>query len=433
MIVVNLLLNVVLIEILPVCGELIWIDLFAALNTLFCCVALAQSAFNIMLENNDSDHLLPKWLVRFGAGCAAVARTCFIRASATRSAGPITVGEHHGGFTEETGNAFLAAFVGDEKEDVSIITESVAGMLYRHQTGIKRKLRYTEVKQGPDTHPAASCATEHERRALQEKLVFFERLFFLLDEDCSLYIEADECTSLLAYCALDLDPHERALAVALYDSDNDGLLTRADVRRLRAKRGKPYFMYCAPTPPTHPTQPTHTHPIPSHLPLCPALSLPPCSLAPLPPPRPSIRNPMFPCWSSGQVGLVSASSLRCAWLCRCLARAQFTYMCLCELCGLPIAQIENSLKNMKDATDGRRRRAGAYWKRLAERLDQRARVIVPSLCARRGARERMRAATYQHWGVITSPFSPMGALTCLPSHPTLAAPSCVAATQTCLR
>ena len=32
-IVVNLLANVVLLEMLPVCGELIWIDIFALLNT----------------------------------------------------------------------------------------------------------------------------------------------------------------------------------------------------------------------------------------------------------------------------------------------------------------------------------------------------------------------------------------------------------------
>ena len=62
-IVVNLLGNLVLIELLPVCGELIWIDLFSINNTGFCTLALAQSAFNIMLENHDKDTLLPEWMI----------------------------------------------------------------------------------------------------------------------------------------------------------------------------------------------------------------------------------------------------------------------------------------------------------------------------------------------------------------------------------
>ena len=63
MIVVNLLGNIVLIELLPICGELIWIDLFSYLNTAFCCLSLFQSAFNIMLENFDGDHLFPTPIV----------------------------------------------------------------------------------------------------------------------------------------------------------------------------------------------------------------------------------------------------------------------------------------------------------------------------------------------------------------------------------
>ena len=43
---------------LPVCGELIWIDIFTLVNTFFCCFSLFQSALNIMLENYDADALL---------------------------------------------------------------------------------------------------------------------------------------------------------------------------------------------------------------------------------------------------------------------------------------------------------------------------------------------------------------------------------------
>ena len=46
-IVVNLLSTSILLDRLPVCGEILWVDLFALLNTVFCCIALMQSSINI--------------------------------------------------------------------------------------------------------------------------------------------------------------------------------------------------------------------------------------------------------------------------------------------------------------------------------------------------------------------------------------------------
>ena len=43
-IVVVILMQVVLIGLLPICGELLWVDLFIFLNTGFCMVSLLQSA-----------------------------------------------------------------------------------------------------------------------------------------------------------------------------------------------------------------------------------------------------------------------------------------------------------------------------------------------------------------------------------------------------
>ena len=61
-IIVNLLSRIVLIEMLPICGELLWIDIFSLMNTAFCCVALFQSAFNIMCAYKGWSRT---WLYRF--------------------------------------------------------------------------------------------------------------------------------------------------------------------------------------------------------------------------------------------------------------------------------------------------------------------------------------------------------------------------------
>ena len=62
-VIVNLLANLVLIDLLPACGEVIWIDIFSTTNTVFCVISLVQSAFNIMCALGTlkywSDMLLP--------------------------------------------------------------------------------------------------------------------------------------------------------------------------------------------------------------------------------------------------------------------------------------------------------------------------------------------------------------------------------------
>lgn len=68
-VIINLLSSVVLMELLPRCGETLWIDMFSFLNIIFCCMALFQSAFSIMLENYDGDHIVFTFIV---VGCTKI-------------------------------------------------------------------------------------------------------------------------------------------------------------------------------------------------------------------------------------------------------------------------------------------------------------------------------------------------------------------------
>ena len=49
------------------------------------------------------------------------------------------------------------------------------------------------------------------------KLLFFERLFYELDEDCSLFLSASECDLLLSYTLLDVDAESRKRIFHDYD------------------------------------------------------------------------------------------------------------------------------------------------------------------------------------------------------------------------
>ena len=63
------------------------------------------------------------------------------------------------------------------------------------------------------------------------KFVYFEKLFFILDEDASLFIEKEECNSLLSYAALDLSPQDREQLILVNDTNHDGKLDRVEIGR----------------------------------------------------------------------------------------------------------------------------------------------------------------------------------------------------------
>merc|ERR1719440_1875348 len=54
---------------IPVCGELLWLELFSALNLIFCVISLAESCLVLFLAHHDEPTLLPPWIVELLWGC----------------------------------------------------------------------------------------------------------------------------------------------------------------------------------------------------------------------------------------------------------------------------------------------------------------------------------------------------------------------------
>ena len=129
-----------------------------------------------MLENHDGDTLLPLWMVMpAGWVIKQLSRAlCALRRSNK---------------------------LGDETKILSMqgsIHESVAGVLYR---SIQNDAASSGAgAQGsPGRRPAATLTTTKDsHEVVARKLVYFERLFFSLDDDFSLYIDRNECDSLLS-------------------------------------------------------------------------------------------------------------------------------------------------------------------------------------------------------------------------------------------
>lgn len=214
-IVVNLLGNIVLISLLPICGELIWIDLFGAVNTGFCIIALFQSAFNIMLEQKSDDSLLPTWMDHLYVK--------FFRPWIVR--GKSQVGMRDSVLKISKYDRQSAAEAVSHMAAHHTLHESVAGVLFRQQAG---SVEYEEEKKRKNLQQVAAASFEERGK----KLTNFERIFFALDEDCSLYIDRIECESLLSYAALHLDPKTRSSIMDVYDKEEDGKLNRVEFCRM---------------------------------------------------------------------------------------------------------------------------------------------------------------------------------------------------------
>lgn len=216
-IIVNLVANSILMGILPVCGELLWIDLFALLNTAFCCISLFQSAFNIMVEQLEDDHLLPVWIV---VPALRVWSWFMVRWRKQRSKYQARVDPQDSPSTAAQAQVKLTAT--SQLASDTLVKESVAGFLFRQQPGAMNSDATAAIAASARAQLDASA----EERA--RKLIFFEQLFYRIDADCSQFVDVDEFDLLLSYSALDLDPLARKALFGQYDFFKDGRLSRVE-------------------------------------------------------------------------------------------------------------------------------------------------------------------------------------------------------------
>jgi hypothetical protein len=261
-IVVTVLSNVVLLEILPICGEVLWIDCFSTLNTCFCCISLLQSSLVIMIENQQGEHIVPTWLAVVGRKAGRAVHKAIKAAQQKRRIGEAIAGVAGVAGAVVRGSSAMEILSGE-----SNVRESVAGVLFRKKGGSKGKLSGSgesprmsppmshagasdtgdgtaaaltaaapgataEGLQASDHEAgdvqAAGMAAEADAESLAKRLVYFEKLFFLLDQNNSLFVEISECSLLFSFAMLDYNAEERQAIFDAFDSQADGKLNRLE-------------------------------------------------------------------------------------------------------------------------------------------------------------------------------------------------------------
>lgn len=277
-----------------------------------------------MIENSDSDHSLPDWVIFLGRALARL--LCSVAPPALRKAilrrvDPLDVGEDDVLSDNPKQDPFRLL------SSANALGESVAGLLYRqhmsiaqgpqgerttttecadHGQPLRGLLRgdvevdesgdddgvpRTRSSQDESRQVKSSDRAPHKRSELSDgqvanMLCYFERLFFEVDSlDASGFIDREECDALLSYCALDLEPAQRAAVFKSYDYNGNGLLNRVE----------------------------------------------------------------------------------------------FCQMCFDTLWGIPYDRLENAVANLKNAHTGATRRNATRWKRVAQSSDLWSRTVIPAL------------------------------------------------------
>ena len=57
--------KITIFHMVPVCGEVLWTDIFGITNTIFCVVSLFESLAQVILSHNSTEYLLPEWAMLF--------------------------------------------------------------------------------------------------------------------------------------------------------------------------------------------------------------------------------------------------------------------------------------------------------------------------------------------------------------------------------
>lgn len=218
-IVVNFLSQLVLVNMLPVCGELIWIDLFYIVNTLFCCISLFQSAFNAMLENMGDRYFLPLWIVYSSQFIynKLMEALCFVAKSEVipdrfRMKDTRKAQDDKEAKEANKNDPFEILATSDA------LSESVSGLLYRqHKSAGERFARLTPEEK----------TEQMDNNELAERLSFFEKLFFDLQDETG-NVDKYECEGLLSYACLDMEPGQRGKILKRFDPNEDGNFSRVE-------------------------------------------------------------------------------------------------------------------------------------------------------------------------------------------------------------
>lgn len=252
---------------LPVCGELLWVELFFFYNLVFSIFALLETCTVLYFAHLTQPHVIPTWVVAVVAAClSAPAGWCTSAGGRnTPSSQPDQpLGRQTASTTDEgsqSDSTTVSALRRQQTRSSVMLREpravsereSAAGAFYRRMVASHRRRQRSsgsapaptaEASREPDLafaarrfvgglpQPRELLVTRPPSAEDAARLVYFERLFYLLDVQAKGAIRVDEMGHLLSFLAFEASEEERIKSLLQADEQADGTLTRGEFMEL---------------------------------------------------------------------------------------------------------------------------------------------------------------------------------------------------------
>jgi len=151
----------------PVCGEILWLELFSMLNLSFCILALAETCVVLFLAHHEDPHLLPPWIV--GLLWACVPSAC---KSGRHNEAPLS--------SKLSSNA-LQDLAKADLHDLANAHTSLASQIARNMGLVDDTPTSTKSSSPPAGEGRGDVSSDDTNDDACERLSLFERYFFRLD------------------------------------------------------------------------------------------------------------------------------------------------------------------------------------------------------------------------------------------------------------
>ena len=177
---------------IPVCGEVLWLELFAMLNLIFCILSLAESCVVLFLSHYKEEHLVPLWMVEMFWTCVPTpVKSMMSRKQIVPVANAI-------------------ADVGDGADKMTrVAKKKLASMKSSIASQMAKSMNFAQ-KPPPNQQDDSL-----------ERLSLFERYYTALDSEADGSISLAETYEWLSFTCMHASPSELWAAINKANIDND--------------------------------------------------------------------------------------------------------------------------------------------------------------------------------------------------------------------
>ncbi|KAL1520081.1 hypothetical protein AB1Y20_023556 [Prymnesium parvum] len=223
----------------PNCGEMLWIEYFGYLCTFVMTVALFETCIVLFLYFHTREHIVPHWIADLAKG---------IRELLRHALGASVIDTRRRSSLDSLPDAIRA--MRDEKE-------SQAGPIYRTLQSRRNELSRAQPHSSPHSQRRSPHDGQSDRRSGDEfihpqrgscrdplgrashrsmstseedaaRLIYFERLFYLIDKTSEGWVSLEDVSVLFSFAALHLTAGERMAIINRSDEGGDRRFLRSE-------------------------------------------------------------------------------------------------------------------------------------------------------------------------------------------------------------